>query len=367
LTLRYGLQPVRVLFLVLGQAARVKWLEAVLETWARELHPNDAIRVLGDRPLVEKLGAEIVWECVEAGGPDDVYSGLPRKVLQGLRRARDLSSWDVIAKLDDDTLVSPARLRAIAEHHLDPAKPLYFGGTGFWDFSTSHWIVERGLPSFRFFYFAGGGCYFLTRPALEQSFAVLEQVMDAHGVEDGYIGAALAHSKVPCVSRPELLRHFREPDRLLWSCAATSADFLPQDLRVFHRLLRDRPALPFTIVDADVSWGMPGLHGMLGYENLETRFRGERVFNAISAHAPSRVVLAGEPGASLRLQGALNDSVPEGHAATASFTIDGAELGEARAGKPTEPAHFFFPASGKLELRIATRDPERCHSMWLHV
>jgi hypothetical protein len=356
---------VRALFLVLAQAARVQWLSAVLETWAKDLPAGDSLRVLGDRPLLERFGPELVWECVEADGPDDVYAGLPRKVLAGLRRARDLADWDVVAKLDDDTLIKPSLLHAIAEHHVDARKPLYFGGTGFWDQTSSHWIAGRGLPDFRFFYFAGGGCYFLTRPALDQAFDSLSAVMDAHGVEDGYLGAALAHAKVPFLSRPELLRHFRDPERLLWSCAASSADFLPQDMRVFHRVLVDQEKLPFAIVDADVSWGMPGLRGMCGFENLEVRVRGERVLHAISAHAPSCILLRGEPGRSLRLQGALNDSVPAGHAANARFKVNGAELGEARAGKPTERAYFDFPNDGLLELRATTRDPERCHSVWV--
>lgn len=361
----------RVLFLALGCAARADRAEAALDTWARELPEGDRLVFMGDAPLAERLGAERVWECVQAGGPDDNYTGLPRKVLAGLRRARALADWDVVAKLDDDTLVRPRRVHALLRHHLDLRRPLYLGGTGFHDRTSSRWIAGRGLPLLDFFYFAGGGAYFLTRPALEQGWEALAQVMDAHGVEDGYLGAALAHAGVPVRSLPHFFRHHREPERLIWSCAATICELTAHDLRVVHRHCLEELPTPFDVVEAEVGFGMPGLGGLCGYDELAVVVGGEPRRRALSAHAPSRLVLRSAPGLALRLRGALNDSVEAGHPAVASFSVlaaDGAPLaalGEARAGAPTREVRVVFPPDGVLQLRIACPARPRCHSVWL--
>lgn len=361
----------RVLFLVLGCAAKADRIQAVLDTWGRELPLGDELVVLGDAPLAQQHGSDRVWECVEAGGPDDTYKGLPKKVLAGLRRARARPGWDVVAKLDDDTLAVPARVHAVLEQHVDPAKPLYFGGTGYRDNTGRRWISHHGLPQTSFFYFAGGGAYFLTRPALEQAWEPLEKLMSVHGVEDGYLGAALHQARVPVLSRPDFFRHFREPERVLYGCAATICELAPGDLRLFHRLVCDARPLPFTVVDAEVGWGSPGLNGMLGYQELEVRVSGVRHTQALSAHAPSRVLLRGAPGHALRLRGAINDPAGVVRTAKATFAIDSAageplvQLGEARVGEPTGRVAVSFPSDGRLLLRVDTADRARCHSVWL--
>jgi hypothetical protein len=128
---------------------------------------------------------------------------------------------------------------------------------------------------------------------------------------------------------------------------------------------------PFTIVEACVGWGKVGRRGALGYEGGRIEVCGVPRRQALSAHAPSRVLLRAAPGLLLDLTGAINDSSPPHVGAQAAFNIRArsgellATLGTARAQHPTQPARVRVPSDGHLVLHADTESALCCHSVWL--
>ncbi len=337
----------RVLYLMLSCLKRRERAAAALEAWGARVRGGSRVAIAGDDALAAAQPEHEVWPCVKAGSPEDDYWALPRKVLDGFRRALLATAWDFVFKLDDDTFVVPERLEAVLDE-LDPARPMYVGGDG--AEASSDWEHVRapatalapGSTPFKFRMYHGGAGYALTREALTTAWPALEEELSQAGWEDGRVGLAMHRAGVPAVHLGDgVLCAHRELGHVAFGRAATVHYLEPADHKFLAQLLASRPPEPFEVAAADVGWGGLGRAGALGYEDAWVELGGRRHVQAISAHAPSRVTLRLDPGRPLRLAGAINDSSPEGSKADAAFTIcdpSGALLadhGTATRGRPT--------------------------------
>ncbi len=365
----------RILYLAIGTAKNRARADAVIETWARDLPPRDVLVFAADDALARALGDGRVWPCIRSDGPDDHYIRLPFKMLEAYRRARAEPDWDFIFKIDDDTYAVPRRVSAVLGE-LDPRAVVYGGGAGSAvstdQLPQSHAVRSaRGERPFEFIDFLGGAGYFLSRPALEAAWRYLEDELSMEGPEDGLVAAAMYRAGIQATWLPPFFEHQRRLELVVHGCHATVHHLQPDDLRFLHRILPDYDDAPFAVAAAKTAWGAVGRGGWLGYEDKRVALDGRAHRRAISAHAPSDVLLRAAPGVEVDLAGALNDSAaPESRARFTVHDRQGrallADLGSAGRGRPTPLARVAFPEDGRLLLHAATEVEARCHTLWLY-
>jgi hypothetical protein len=186
-------------------------------------------------------------------------------------------------------------------------------------------------------------------------------------VDDKIIGAVAARCDVPCIGETSLYTLLGSAG-ILRSGGAIGATFEPAEMRQIHAAVSARSMQ--TIVSARTGWGIVGLDGWLGFDNAEVEVAGHCARTAISAHAPSRVVLRRAPGERLAVQGAIADSSRRADA-SALFkieTVEGArllELGRAQRLVPTVRATVDVPDDGLLALVAEPDQTAWCHALWL--
>src|SRR5262249_23304611 len=120
----------------------------------------------------------------------------------------------------------------------------------------------------------------------------------------------------------------------------------------------------------EVGYGALGLHGILGYENLQVTVQGKPYQHAFSAHAPSCLIFALDKRfASFRCHVTLNDDVPTG-VSHADFTViaDGrviAAIPHVSAGDPPRELTVGIAEVQQLALIVSTTHWAHCHAVWL--
>jgi hypothetical protein len=358
---------VRVLALVLSCAKYRERLDAVLATWAARAPPWVELRFCADSQLAGELGAAF-WPCAQTGGALDKYDALPIKMLDGFRRARELR-WDWLLKIDDDCYLDWERLGAFLGT-LDARRPIYVGTGYHWDLGHEggdQWMALAGGP-FRAHF---GPTYLLSRAALEKAWAPLELAFLREGAEDMILSAVAHRFGLEVIGESHLFFGF-EPRRITHGCAVSVLLDAPASVRATHEAAKTKPAAP-RIVSAWTAWGEVGTGGWLGYHEAsgdEVIVSGQKRARAVSAHAPSRLVLLLEPGEEVRLTGALNDSAV-GANARASFRVESrdgtliADLGIAKLNQPTHTQTLRAPADGLIALCADTDQQWHSHSVWL--
>lgn len=125
-----------------------------------------------------------------------------------------------------------------------------------------------------------------------------------------------------------------------------------------------------TVMEQAVGYGDLGTHGALGYDERTVSVQGRPYPHALSAHAPSRLVLDCDGSFhEFHCKVALNDDVAlKGSAADFLVYADDRVVGAApsvRAGDP--PRELTANISGAQRLTLATQTTEwaSCHTVWL--
>ncbi len=359
----------RVLALVLASAKYRDRLDAVLHTWGARPPEFADLRFCADTALSAELG-ERFWPCVQSGSRLDTYQAIPIKLLEGLRRARELP-WDFLVKTDDDCYLAWDRLQAHLST-LDPAAPLYLGNgyrSVLAEADRDQWTVLAGGD----FTYHFGAALVLTRPALEQIWAPLQLALAREGTDDAILGAVAHRFGLQTVAEPHL--YFgASPERLTHGCAVIAELDSPARAAEVHAALQALPEGAPLVVSASTAWGEVGANGWLGYEEdggSEVRVGGVPRPRALSAHAPSRLLVKLPPGAALRLTGAINDSATTeaAHATFRATSSSGAllaDLGEARLGQPTSAHDLRVPSDGLVTLSAETAQYWHSHAVWLY-
>ena len=359
----------RVLALVLASAKHRDRLDAVLQTWAARPPDFAELRFCADSLLAAELG-ERFWPCVESGSRLDSYQAIPIKLLEGLRRARELP-WDFLIKTDDDCFLSWERLQAHLST-LDPAAPLYLGNghrSQLADHERDQWTMLAGGD----FTYHFGAAVILTRPALEKIWAPLQLALLREGTDDAILGAVAHRFGLLAVAEPHL--YFGVvPEQLTRGCAVVAELDSPARAVAVQAALEALPKDAPIVVSASTGWGGVGAYGWLGYVEeygshvLIGSVHKER---ALSAHAPSRLVVKLTSGVELTLSGAINDSATD-PSAHAHFRIESrsgaaiADLGLARRGQPTGEVRVRVPGDGLLVLLAETSQHWHSHAVWLY-
>jgi len=311
-------QP-RLLYLVLTSATDRGGANAIRETWAKSLPRGD--------------------ELVFAGAG----SGL--SLLEALGRALAMPDWDLLLQLDDQTYALPERLTGMLGE-LPQGAPI-------------HAAAESA------------DCQAFDRLALARAWPFLSGPGRAPLAGPAAVTAAIGAAGIARSVLPPFFHRNRRIDRILCGAGAAVQDMAAEDLRALHPLVCDAPRRPFEVVAATVGYGDVGLNGFLGYDSLAAILNGRRRRQAISAHAPSLVVLRAPPDLLLEFAGAINDSSPSTIMAEATFRISSrggevlSDLGPARCGYSTRWLSLRVPADGRLCLRSDTASPLCCHSLWL--
>jgi hypothetical protein len=361
----------RVLITVLACRALERRLRAVMETWARDVRPPHQLAFFTDTAMVEATGDARAWPCIEAGSPLDRFEGIPVKLRAGLLRARAVD-WDWWVKTDDDCYVHVERLLRHLEA-LDATAPVYVGN-GLGSSQREARCAELVPLAGGDFGFHWGFGFAVSRPAFEQMWPLLDVALCRTGarIDDATIGAVAARVRVPFVTESSLYT-LLGPTGILRSSGAVGATLEPEDMRRTHGAFAaaraGARALPM-IVSARTGWGHVGLDGWLGFDDTDVRVAGRAQPRAISAHAPSRVLLRRRPGELLNLQGAIADTARrEGvsatfHVLTAAGTSVAA-LGRAGRLAPTKRLRVPVPEDGLLALVAEPDQTAWCHAVWL--
>lgn len=358
-----------ILYAALGCHRALERANSVRHTWAQHLLPTDRLVWLGDEKLASLMPDAEVWPCVLADGPDDSYGALPIKMRTALHRALRDPSWDFLVKVDDDTHVIPARLSAILAEY-SPTEPLFAGGQ-LWLMTSEHYLdhEQRGFPPFDFPFLQGGTGYCLTRPALERAMPFIDEELGVAGMEDVLLSIAFKRAGIPASCLGPFSHTEREWESMLFGAAYAIHRMRDPDHQLIEYMQEELPVLPFIVASASLGWGRIGLHGALGFERKRVKVGGIERKNALSAHAPSEVLLRATPGMLMGWRGALNASAGE-HASATFRILDSkhrqlAHLGSALFAQPTYRETVKVPPDGRLWLEITTESPPLCHSVWL--
>jgi hypothetical protein len=121
---------------------------------------------------------------------------------------------------------------------------------------------------------------------------------------------------------------------------------------------------------AQVGYGGLGVRGDLGYEGKRVVVRGVPFTQALSTHAPARVLYELDGSFSrLRCAVALNDDVPVGRShAHFGVRVDGVLVASApyvSAGESPRPLEADISGARTVELAVTTSRWEYCHAVWL--
>ena len=228
----------RLLVLAFACAKHRDRVDAVRDSWARDLRDPHDLVFLGDDSLVKSRGGFDIWACVQAGSRFDTYAGLPIKLLHGLRRARTLP-WDYLLKLDDDTYLHADRLLEYLAP-LDRKKPIYLGNGFRISANNPDGADVVLLAGGKFLFHSGGAGYVLSRPAFERMWPALDVALCREGAEDVIVGAVAQRSGVETICAPERFEPFCSPAGILDGKLITSHYFKPEQLLQVHAELRQR-------------------------------------------------------------------------------------------------------------------------------
>lgn len=167
----------KILVVILATSKNMNRIDAIYQTWFKDIKPPHKVVILGDLALYNKFGADKVWLC--ANGDNDKYEYLTRKMLIAFRMALAYQNWDFLYKCDDDTFLDFKNLKTFLSDK-NPKEALYIG---------------NGIFN-PFLYAQGGAGYVITKMTLLKSWYMLENNLSKSRSEDRTVGKTMIESEI---------------------------------------------------------------------------------------------------------------------------------------------------------------------------
>lgn len=190
----------KILIALLSHSKSQEKLQACLDTWVKNCIGHDLI-ILGDSKMPDSISNFEVYKALD----NEEYKDLPHKIKLSFRHCLK-KNWDYLVKIYDDAYLNIHNLLDFLKNNKNDK--LYAGqGIHFPEKTHPCYLSNIGdtLPPKSFkYYYAQGGCYVLSRLALESCIDKMETSSPFVGAEDTMIGNAIYSSGLNLTDRPDI-------------------------------------------------------------------------------------------------------------------------------------------------------------------
>ena len=192
----------KILFLILTHHTTQDKLHACLRTWVPKIESKHDLIVLGDCTMEDNIQGHSVYKPLN----NETYYDLPEKMYRSYRHVLDME-WDYLVKTDDDCYLNIDNLHSsLAE--MSSIDKLYTGqGIHFKTKTKPNYLsnCDDKLPPEQYtMYYAQGGCYIMSKSALNHSIDKMQYKKPPFSAEDVMVGMAMTDSDIVLHDRPDL-------------------------------------------------------------------------------------------------------------------------------------------------------------------
>lgn len=189
----------KILISILSYHGSFERLKACLDTWVKNCINYDLV-ILGDNKMPDRISDIEVYKPLV----DEKYRDLPKKIKASFEYLLT-KEWDYLVKIDDDAYLNTTNLSDFLN---EKSSDLLYAGQGIHFPSDKHpcYLSNIGdiLPPKSFkYYYAQGGCYIISRLALQNSIDKM-QTPSPFNAEDTMVGIAMHESNIKLEDRPDL-------------------------------------------------------------------------------------------------------------------------------------------------------------------
>jgi hypothetical protein len=189
----------KVLIAILSHHGSLERLQACLDTWVKKCYLYDLV-ILGDDKMPDNLSGIKVFKPIK----NESYKDLPIKMKRSFEYCLS-REWDYLIKIDDDAYLN---INKLSDFLNEKSSDLLYAGQGIHFPSDKHpcYLSNTGdiLPPKSFkYYYAQGGCYIISRLALQNSIDKM-QTPSPFNAEDTMVGIAMHESNIKLEDRPDL-------------------------------------------------------------------------------------------------------------------------------------------------------------------
>lgn len=191
----------KILFLILDHHS-VKHLSiACQETWLQDVDSSSEIVFLGDKSMPDEIQGNEVYKPLKNETRDDIT----RKMMLGFEHIMN-KEWDYVLRVDTDVYCNINTLKQFITYNKH-IENLYTGqGIHFLTDGHPNYLSNPGdkLPPEKYkYYYAQGGCYLISRQALDTSIKNMYYPAPIFPwAEDIMVGEAMRLSGVPLMDKP---------------------------------------------------------------------------------------------------------------------------------------------------------------------
>lgn len=192
----------KILYLILSHQSTMDKLHACLQTWVHDISPEHKVLILGDITMVDNMHGYQVYKPLSS----ETYYDLPKKMYRSYVHIMNME-WDYIVKVDDDCYLNIDNLNNQLSEMSD-ITTLYTGqGIHFKTNKKPNYLSNCGdkLPPEQYtMYYAQGGCYIISKPALTLALDKMQYINPPFDAEDVMVGMAMTESSILLHDRPDL-------------------------------------------------------------------------------------------------------------------------------------------------------------------
>lgn len=196
----------KILYLILDHHSAEGSSRACQQTWIKNIPQNDEALFIGDPLMPNQIGRHEVYKPLK-DEPKQCQQRITEKMVYSFKHILK-KNWDFLLRIDVDAYCNIDNLNKLTKN-LDSSKDHYFGqGIHFKSDSHPCYLSNVGdkLPPKEYkYYYAQGGCYLISRTALEKAIPYMyyPAPIEARG-EDIMVGDALAKAGIKLNDRPDL-------------------------------------------------------------------------------------------------------------------------------------------------------------------
>lgn len=189
----------KILICILSHHSSPERLQACIDTWVKNCLSHD-LMILGSDKMQDNISGIKVLKTIK----NESYKDLPAKMKLSFEYCLS-KDWDYLVKIDDDAYLNVNKLSNFLNKK---TSDLLYAGQGIHFPSSKHPCylsnISDELPPKSFkYYYAQGGCYVMSKKALEVSLSN----MDASApffAEDLMVGKSMTESNILLEDRPDL-------------------------------------------------------------------------------------------------------------------------------------------------------------------
>lgn len=193
----------KILFLILDHSSVHDQSVACQRTWVKNIDTRHEIIFLGDAKMPDNILLHEVYKPLHSESRSDIT----KKIVKGFRHSLK-KDWDYLVRCDTDVYCNVSELEKFLIK-CNKIKPLYAGHGVYSHSPTGHpnYIVTdlKDIPKNKYWYFAQGGFYILSRSALEKT---IDDMYFPGPVEpeseDVMVGGVMKKQEIPLRDRPDL-------------------------------------------------------------------------------------------------------------------------------------------------------------------